>query len=816
MYPRSSSAARNVLLFTMVADNQPHMTIIWNIFFHMYLDEDSHSVLVAQCRKLMELSESLQRWNVSPYGSLLRMCTEYTLAELRRHWALYVDMHNLPADRLKALHDAFSKQFKRTTGQYKSTLSTARSSGPLIMQAARVTSSQFTKYWSTGTTFGNPKQITAAKLLNPTFVYSLAGEGCSVHYGTDPIAPFHLAALFGNAKISVSVANVVEAAKTEFNHWCSAFHLSLSSGSVPIIRFFLGEATAVSRALRGFSETKTLNLGVPIAQWKTQLIQLAKDEYISGGAPASFNVIETSNLDDHIGLLNVLVAVVPLLSTSAQSNVLYTESLLVRGQDATKEFAERLYADITTIGLLVGLCPIDYISSFTSRSNTHELLLLQQRKGHTTQFHQVTTWKSPASGDVVSQNADDHPALIVDPHQLGTFLYDMYHQLFEHEDAIRFAELHQGNMGQAISASNIIHYIRESFALFLKLIRDKLCLSDERWLETMDRFFDLDDADKSMPMDANNYHDLCAQLHRHGVYTVRMYPGILPRIGRFSAWESIPVLTRIILVVPRSKISTIQSSMEKVGTPLLQCDIKGSWSHNIFSAVHVAFGKVIPTGTKSHPRVIFEEDLEGWRGSSSLVVSFTLPSRLLTDIEPPENFRVGFGVRSTTGTVVLVPILGLSLIIFSANLMDQSHVHVLPEQPLPTRKRPNAPLVPSIPPPTHIGRPHETVVDFDEECELVTTLTRRVSVENEKVKVLFASGAIPHVSQVSPCVMRVAIGASTQDIRYPFPIIGSQNRLRLARTSLYIEVNTHLSLIALVLTFRRSSSQSLAHLNLKG
>ena len=110
-----------------------------------------------------------------------------------------------------------------------------------------------------------------------------------------------------------------------------------------------------------------LNLGTPVAQWKTQLIQFSKDEYISGRAPAIFNVIETSNLDDHIGLLNILIATIPLLSiATAQSNVLYTESLVARGQDAMKDFAKHLYADITTIGLLIDLCPIDYLSSFTS------------------------------------------------------------------------------------------------------------------------------------------------------------------------------------------------------------------------------------------------------------------------------------------------------------------------------------------------------------------------------------------------------------------------------------------------------------------
>ena len=398
---RSSFAARNVLLFTMVADGQPYTTTVWDIFFHMRLDTDSHSALIEQCKKLVRLSETLQHWVDSPYGPFLKMCTEYTLTELRRHWSLYIDMQDLPRQRLKAIRDAFTKQSKSTLQKFQTILGAARSSGPLMIHAAQVTSEQFRKYWSTGTTFSDPKQIAAAAaLLNPTFVYSLGGEGCSVHYGIDPIVPFHLAALFGNAKGSVSVPDVVKAAKSEFGDWCAAFHAAISSpvaAGTPVTRFFLGEATAVCRAVRAFAETKTLNLGVPVAQWKTQLIQLSEDQYVSGDAPATFNVIETSNLDDHIGLLNVLIATVPLLS-NARSSVLYTESLLARGQDATKEFAERLYADITTIGLLIGICPVDYLSGFTSRCNTHELMTYQfqhKLKEDVKQFHQVTTWKSP-------------------------------------------------------------------------------------------------------------------------------------------------------------------------------------------------------------------------------------------------------------------------------------------------------------------------------------------------------------------------------------------------------------------------------------
>jgi hypothetical protein len=431
-------AARNVLLVTLVADKHPCSTI-WNIFFHMYLDSDSHNILVEHCKKLVTLSVNLQTWNVSPYGPFVKMSTEHTLAELRRHWLLYLHMHELSADRINVLGEAFTTIFKSSLKSYHGLF--ARSAGPLTTEAGPVSAEQCRNYWAKGVTFSSVHQIASATLLNPTFVYSRAGEGCSVHYATDPLAPFHSAALFGNKKGTLSVSDLVGAAKAEFSDWCSAFlkRTFLNVAKPPVVRFFLSDAIAACNALHAFAATGTLKLGIPVSQWNTRVIQLNKDDYVSNHAPATFNVIDTSNLVDHIGLLNVLIASVPLLSASTPSSVLYTESLLFQGQDATKEFTERLYANLTVIGLLIGLCPVDYLSGFTTHSNIHELMRLHASMGTGSQFHQVTTWKSPVSGDAsgVRMGERNFPP-VFDSRQLGTLLYDMYHELFEHEDSRHF------------------------------------------------------------------------------------------------------------------------------------------------------------------------------------------------------------------------------------------------------------------------------------------------------------------------------------------------------------------------------------------
>ncbi|KAJ7658957.1 hypothetical protein B0H17DRAFT_343517 [Mycena rosella] len=772
--------ARNVLLFTLLADGLDTCTV-WSVFFHFYLDKNALLQLTTQCRKLLDIGESLEEWASSTYAAFIRMGTQYTLTELRRHWTFYIDMHNLPVERKNTIRDAFSAKSRSAADLGIG----ARSAGPVIDKALKVCAAQFMAYWKTGTTFTKPKETAAATFLNPTFVYSLGGEGCYVHYGTDPVAPFHLAALFGNGGGPVSIADVVGTVKNQFGGWGSAFRAAVSSGGrVPVIRFFASEATALCRALKGFSTSGALNLGIPVAQWKTQLLQLNRAEY--GNAPSTFNVIDTSNLSDHIGLLNILIATVPLLRPSAsRGSVLYTESLLFHSTDATKEFAAGLHADIHTLGFLLGISPIDYHSGFSSRSNTHELRMYSA--GRRNQFHQTTTWKSPASGDMLVFSGRTRPLPPVwDGRQLGTLLYDIYHELFEQEDARHFLRIHQNNLLNAVSASNLIHYMRESFVLFLKLVREHFEIPDHLWTEVMERFIGLKEADQSLQMDSVNYQDLSGHLHLHGVHTVP-FLHITQKSGPFAAWDAVPLLVRVILVVPREKFDVLQSLAEKIGTPVLQCDTRGNWSHNQFSGVHAAFGSVIRMGTKARPRVIFKEDTEGWKGSSPIVVSFTMSAGLLT-LEPAQNTRICFSIRSTPASVnPVVQRLGIEQSVFSANLMDEDHVYVLPQDPFPTSSK-----TPLERRPTEdtfeIGNAAAVAVELDEECELVSSLTSVVQVQNMEAKTVFGAGAMPEISQVSPCVMRLVIGKHAQNIVYPIPVIGGQNKLRLARKSSYIEI----------------------------
>ncbi|OSX58701.1 hypothetical protein POSPLADRAFT_1153063 [Postia placenta MAD-698-R-SB12] len=777
--------ARNILLLTLVADRGPCTGAIWNIFFHIYLDHDSHRLLVEQLKNLIARSSSIERWRASVYGSFIKISSRYTLMEVRRHWELYRDMHHLPSSRIVGIRKAFAEKMTRPT-RVKVSLSSARSAAPLLLEAAQTMSAQFNHFWTTGVTHTNSADIAAATLINPTFVYSLAGEGCAVHYGTDPLIPFHFAPIFGNAHVSTecSIDGLVRAAKDEFTAWCSAYQAAISSTAPPVIRYFLGEAIAVCRALNGFLASGIILTDIPVAQWNTELIHLEETEYTGGCAPSTFHVIDTSNLVDHLGLLNVFVSTIPLLV--AAHGVLYTETLIAERlisdkPDPAKAFTESLYADGTLLGLLLNLHPVGYVSGFTSRCNTSEILLRRAAGGGRSQFYQPVTWKYPyyASSNTVDSG---NTVPVFDPSQLPIFFYNMYQRMYEREDGATFWKLNKKPPHDATADSNLLHYTRESFVLLLKLIQQRIATPDAIWMEVMDKFVTLLETNKSMMVDKNNLQELCCQLHRHGLYTPSFMKNTPPIAGPFSQWSGIPLLVRIILVVPRDCIAAIEPSLADIGTPILQCDIWGKYYHNLFSSVHAAFGKLVIRRSPIDPQITIVRDSPIPDTSNPLVLSFIAPSSLLR-VEPMRDVRVCVSLRSTAINAKLISKLGLMLTVFSAPLLDTSAVHILPWNGQTTQS--------SFGPWTtraSIEDSHHVAVTLDKSNHSILNLSRKVEVEGEKARCRFKNGDMPTISHTSPNAMRLSLGDFVREVVFPIPIVSTNNRLRLARKSSYIEV----------------------------
>ncbi|KAH8795988.1 hypothetical protein DL96DRAFT_1795039 [Flagelloscypha sp. PMI_526] len=755
--------ARNVLLFTLVIDQKP-LDISFNIFYHPYFDKAALDLLVSQCSTLATSSANIKTWCESKYGDAIHMSTERTL--------------------LTKILTTFKNEFK-STGNIDAARagSISCSAGPLKVQASTSKSltEAFKGFWRTGTTFTDLSNISAATLLNPTFIYNRAGMGNGFHYGSDPLMGFHLAPAFGhlpNAKPS----DVLEIVRAEFQSWCLAFQ-SHYSRRLCTVRIFFADALFACAALKMVSSTGTRQTGAPASQWKTDTILFEVEEYRQ--APKSFDVVDTSNLDDHVGLVNILATAIPLLQSPGQA-ILYLESLLHIQDDAVNDFTARLFADLPVMSTLFGMCPIDFATGYSSRSNVHELLLFDAMERSVSagelrsQFHQVTTWKRVDDGALPCQ---------FQPHQLGTFLYDLYHSLFENDDTRTFHTKHRLNPNTAIAKGGIEHYTRESFVLFLKLVRDRHGYTPDAWISVMDHFFMVNFADHSMPMDTLNFHDLCASLYRHSVYTMDVYrTDVLRRVGVFKAWPSVPPIVRHFITVPRSKLQVFASWPS---TPTIVCAMRGPRMHNMFASVHASYGIVTRKGTPAKPSLFFEEDPQGLQGSKPHVLSFVMPAMLLTGQFPgyddPSSLSISFTVKNNPANVALfVDKLGSRMDIHSVSLMDTENVIVIPEHPPPSASLSS---IMNMSKNGAIGGQGPVTVVLDPECELIENMSVRLTVTEKAIQPAYQARTItPTADQVSLSTLRVTLGEKSQDVSFPMPIAGAKYSLRIARKSFWIEI----------------------------
>jgi hypothetical protein len=754
----------------------------WNSFFHFFLDQNSHSFLAAQCQSLIDASGSIAAWNGSKYSEFIRICNANTLLELRRHWELYAQAGQLSSAKKKRLKEMVLSSIRTTrlTKHKGAEFYPSRSAGPYFHQSTEPATQVFHHFWKTGITSLSPQDVSAATLVNPTFVYSLTGEGFALHYGTTPISPFHLAPAFLTSKRSTpTMQELVACAKSQFSCWLERFRAFVQHKPGKLtLRLFAGDALFLCRALVHHVGTGRTPPILTVAPWNTSPLVLDGGDYGHGNrAPTSFNIIETSNVMDHVGLLNVLIAALPLLSPTP-SATLFTEALLFTGEDATRSLTIQFCADVSTMSLLLDLAPINYLSNFNTRSNAEEIIATKFQ-ARFRQYHERITWKRPTTGDSIIASRPDHlfrVPISFEPRDLGKLLFDIYLKMFASEDTMS----RLSNPLRSLKDSEIVHYIRETFAVFLAIVKRRVNVN---WDSTMDSFFDRLDTDRTLMMGLSNYQDFCTHLHLTGVYDTDFIRSPLTKEGRFLGWAHIPLTVSVILVVPREKLRVLSGAdPNRIGTPGLLGNLYGRTTHNIFSSLRMGFGKVTSSGTDARPGVVFEPDPSPWTGTSPLIVSFSVPSIAL-HIDGPDAMSVTLSLHSTPGTCMMfVPELGMFLKIFGAPLMDRSQVFVVPDEPRGLDESLDRAF------PAYHAKEDAVSVATDPQCRRATTLSARANVADAPTRDALSNGAEVSCRQLSPCVMEVKIGQTRRSLAYPLPVIGSRFKLRIARKSFYVEV----------------------------
>ena len=766
-------------------------------------------MVLKQCQVLLDLSPDIDTWNNSKYGAFLRFSSLHSLSAVRKKWALYIGTKDFSKSEMDSLRAEFRNASRIKDGDEKKAapMGSLRSAGPLCYELYRSGPNQFNdRYWKTGVTFDEPGNVVKANEINPTFAYSITGKGFAVESvsGFDPILSFHLAETLApvsgsQSNKAITTSGLVKGAVEEFRRWCLAFNKRVKEGSSLVIRFLVGNAITACRALHYCAINSSIDPGLYAAPWSTTLMKLDGGDYAENSstrAPLQFNVIDTSNLTDHIGFLNVLVPCRPLMRAKP-SSVIFTNKLATddNNDGMTREgFFELLCGDLSVLAMILDLIPVSYISNFTSHSDVHERMAAAPGSG---QFHRHIAWRIGTLSDstAIGGNAQLNQRLKFDEEQLTNFIYGVYLNMFPNEDITWIRQPEPASPIRRLIKLSKVHYTRFTFAYLLRFVKDRI---DVNWEDVMGRLHDVIGRDRRLVMGSNNIQDLFCGLHLLSAHSLGT---LLPNfnknleVGPLKGWKSVPPVVCISFEVPRMSFDILENlKVEQIGNPILLCSLMGSTALNVFSCQSF-WGEVkaeYSEDSPQEPKIAFEEDPEGIRGSSPAVFTFYVPSSVLAS-NGPQKVMLSIQHNPLT-TKILVPFLGRSLTLFSVELTDRRHVHI-------TQERPGNPG--ELQKLQNVSFAQRTVegtqrlcnpvkVTLDSANRKVAFLTGRANIQDLKAKAALTDGAIVSVNQISPRVMQISIGNDLQNIVYPFPINSTDSRTRISRKSSHVEVSARI------------------------
>ncbi|KAG9109090.1 hypothetical protein FRC07_008367 [Ceratobasidium sp. 392] len=578
----------------------------------------------------------------------------------------------------------------------------------------------------------------------------------------------------------------MDVAKRQFRAWCDAFKTARAANSI-VIRHHTGDELSFCRALDHHNTTGKTASGLYAATWSAERLNL--DELKTGNppAPTQFHVIDTSNLTSHLGLLNLMITARPLMEDSPMfRSVLYTEETTTHEQHNARPFLKRLPATIPTLAALLGLAPMAYVSGFTTHSNVHEAIT---ELDHT--FERVA-WIDPARGDRFGYSNGSNVSFEVS--DLANVLFDAYrHLLFYGENLIMTLKTEIALWKSKCKQS--YYYDQASIAVFFQLVKRRVHLKSGTWEMAIKEFLTILVHSPSGPLGQPLYGDLVLQLHLHGLYTSDLLqpnwhtqPQTHPRSSVVKDWTSIPPVVCIVLTVPHQKFHRAMLQDKRPGTIFkFQCNLRDGDSFRSHTSIQCMWGKCVSAADSD--KVALQEDIRGADGGSDLIVWFWAPSYL-----PASKAKtVGFALAPTSDAFLLKKdLLGVNLEIFAANLDDKRHVRLLTYSPTASSDTSTKlqPTIVRFPDPT----PEPLMPMFTAELSVaegqqgVTSYNARVEIDSVIEQRALLNGAIVKVTQISPCTMRLYVGDYTHVISYPYPVLGTPNKLRVARKSHYIEV----------------------------
>ncbi|KAF2034802.1 hypothetical protein EK21DRAFT_55723 [Setomelanomma holmii] len=655
--------ARNILALTLIIDDAEggRVPYLWNIYYHVFIDVDTLSLIQAQAKKLLALAKSMNDWDQSSYASVIRFCDSITLKSVSKLWQLYatnqsqVGLYRKTQEMLKDQWKAAKRYQVDMIPGASSVLNGLRSAAPLVEKGLSDVSARYHSYWKTGTCFEDKKLIQEATIANPLF--ACQRSGLLLHYGTAPTTGFHLSSMYARLSAASplavpdskfagfqSMTKDLRAVLGQLSAWCSAFR---SCATRVIIRYVNSDAIALCHVL----QHRQANHDRGTTFWFRHphtfaALDLDSPNYAqNGSAPTTFNVIDTSNLLDHLGTLNVLTACTPLLRRLPTST-LRTEMLVPREATVAESVQNLLCGDLPTMALLLGLKPAHYWTNATATWNANSLLrhLPDGDEVESALNRPILLWK-PADTSSIQYEAAE----------LARLLSRLYLEMYQDESwANRFGMLNVRNIGlmqKKIQSFDL--YTRASFTAVLRYIQTSKVVDWPQFIHDLVGGHILND--QTLGMGPHNFQSFLAHIDLLSLTNLgELFDGWRPQLqdlkGPFQNWTAIPSVLCVTLVVPRKVIAMFEDINKGNGTPICELQIQSSVSMKqaTFPDIQMGFGTVEPSGkafTKDY-FVSVREDPMGWRGSMPMVVSAMVSTCALVEYGDAAG-KVVFQLKNT-------------------------------------------------------------------------------------------------------------------------------------------------------------------------
>ncbi|KIW10340.1 hypothetical protein PV08_11302 [Exophiala spinifera] len=810
--------ARNILLLTLIIDDVDgtNVPLNWNLYYHFRIDEASLRLLQSQARKLHTLADSLETWHKSTYGMLITPLDHGSLERVKDMWNFY-SMERKEKER--AGFEAHFDTYIQKSRQRKSSLGIGlnltgfRSACPAAHQSIEDLGVLHDHYWEHGTLDVNQSGRAPAGYANPMFL-SL-DDKVILHYGTDPLLGFHLAMAFVPMRpaspllLSSAASNrrehVVAVAKAEFDAWTASFRRHADSVK---LRFFVGDALALSYSLQRRNPVQSpVPTQVPLYRDRFHFEPLTLDgkgDADRGAGPSTFTVIDTSNLIDHVGALNLLAATAPLLAHDI-SAILYTEKLARSDSTFGSLFDRLLCGPLPTVSILLGLTPAEFVTNTSALSTGDELFLdsIIHTSGQQAQSGQLftrTAWKQPIR-TAATANGIPSTRITFGHVGLASILYHVYLRMFENED---ITTMMSNATLLKLQQFSVPKYHRASFAALIGMLRMRVITN---WEQTVEALLELVESNNSHLMTRNYIQELFVWLHLLGVYSVKILKapcnstGCPVKMNDLRDWKNIPPVVCVTLKVPRDQLVVFtEDHVTKTGTPPLHCLVQGSslgrpWQ-NAFGALQGGFGQVETRGTRfsDEYEVGIIEDQAAWSGTSPLWVSFYAPTWML--LLEPRTASVKLGIQTTPqSTQAFIPRLGLDLTVFQTCLSDTEHVHISKCVPNQTATR-SVCKVPASDAPPPDGSDSPAIITtttitavVDSKTAKVTSLAARLGLVSPDCQRVLQAGGQVSAASTTPFHFAVDIRPGcTIAVDFPLPMLDKGFRIKVARKSGWVEL----------------------------